>query len=169
MDLLESLRMMAGYNRWMNERLYGMCEGLSDEERKRDRRAFFRSIHGTFNHLLLTDRGWMARFHGKPWPFASLDEELYANFAELRRERGRTDQEIEEFLAGIAPERLDTPFSYENYAGEKFNHPLGPAIVHLFNHQTHHRGQVTTLLYQSGIDPGVTDALVFYREQQAAR
>jgi uncharacterized damage-inducible protein DinB len=55
MDFLESLRMMAGYNRWMNERLYGMCEGLSEEERKRDRRAFFRSIHGTLNHLLLTD------------------------------------------------------------------------------------------------------------------
>ena len=118
MDFLESLRMMAGYNRWMNERLYGMCEGLSEEERKRDRRAFFRSIHGTLNHLLLTDRGWMARFKGKPWPFASLDEELYANFAELRRERGRTDQEIEEFLAGIAPECLDAPFRYDNYARE---------------------------------------------------
>ena len=163
MDLLESLRMMAGYNRWMNERLYGICEGLSDEERKRDRRAFFRSIHGTFNHLLLTDRGWMARFHGKPWPFASLDEELYANFAELRRERGRTDREIEEFLAGIAPERLDTPFSYENYAGEKFNHPLGPAMVHLFNHQTHHRGQVTTMLRQLGRKPIATDLIAYYR------
>ena len=61
----------------------------------------------------------MARFNEKPWSFAALDEELYANCDELRRERGRTDQELEEFLAGIAPERLDTPFSYENYAGEK--------------------------------------------------
>jgi uncharacterized damage-inducible protein DinB len=169
MDLLDSLGIMAGYNRWMNEKLYGICAALSDEERKRDRRAFFRSIHGTFNHLLLTDRGWLARFNGNPWPFPSLDQELYADFDELRRERGKTDRETEEFLAGITPERLDARFSYENYAGEKFNHPLGPAMVHFFNHQTHHRGQVTTLLYQLGINPGVTDALVFYREQQAGR
>ena len=169
MDLLDSLRMMAGYNHWMNERLYVICAGLSDEERKRDRRAFFRSIHGTLNHLLLTDRGWLARFNRKPWPFPALDQELYADFDELRRERGRTDREIEEFLAGIAPERLDAPLGYENYAEEKFTHPLGPAIVHLFNHQTNHRGQLTTLLTQLGIDPGLTDAVVFYREQQTGR
>ncbi|HYT55205.1 MAG TPA: DinB family protein [Verrucomicrobiae bacterium] len=169
MDLLDSLRIMAGYNRWMNEKLYGICAGLSDEERKRDRGAFFRSIHGTFNHLLLTDRGWLTRFNGKPWPFPSLDQELYNDFAELYRERRKTDREIEKFLAGITPESLDAPFSYENYAGEKFNHPLAPAIVHFFNHQTHHRGQVTTLLSQLGIDSGVTDAMVFYREQQTGK
>src|SRR5213079_2984057 len=63
------------------------------------------------------------------------------------------------------PQRLDAPFSYETYAGKKFTHPLSPALVHLFNHQTHHRGQLTTLLSQLGIDPGVTDAMAFYREQ----
>src|SRR5258708_18320374 len=164
MDLLQSLGMMAGYNRWMNEKLYAFCAQLPDEERKRDRKAFFGSIHGTLNHLLLTDRGWLWRFNGTPWTFRSLDQELYNDFEELRRERVKTDCEIEEFLAGITPERLDAPISYQNYAGNKFTNPLGPALVHLFNHQTHHRGQLTTLLSQLGIDPGVTDAMAFYRE-----
>jgi uncharacterized damage-inducible protein DinB len=163
MHLLDSLRMMAGYNRWMNEKLYAACAQLSDDDRKRDRKAFFRSIHGTLNHVLLTDRGWLARFDGKPWPFRSLDEELYGDFDELRRERVKTDREVEEFLAGVSPERLDAPFSYQNYAGQKFAHPLAPALVHLFNHQTHHRGQATTLLSQLGVDLGITDAIVFYR------
>jgi uncharacterized damage-inducible protein DinB len=164
MNLCDSLRMMAGYNHWMNEKLYAVCAQVSDEDRKRDRKAFFRSIHGTLNHLLLTDRGWLGRFNGKPWAFRSLDQELYADFDELRRERTKTDREIEEFVIGITPERLDAPFSYQNYAANKFTHPLSPALVHLFNHQTHHRGQLTTLLSQLGIDPGVTDAMAFYRE-----
>ncbi len=165
MDLRDSLLMMAGYNRWMNEKVYAVCAQMSDEERKRDRKAFFHSIHGTLNHLLLTDRGWLGRFNGKPWAFRSLDQELYANFEELRRERARTDLEIEDFVSAITPQRLDAPFSYETYAGKKFTHPLSPALVHLFNHQTHHRGQLTTLLSQLGLDPGVTDAVVFYRER----
>jgi uncharacterized damage-inducible protein DinB len=165
MDLRDSLLMMAGYNRWMNEKLYAVCAQVPDEERKRDRKAFFRSIHGALNHLLLTDRGWMGRFEGKPWAFGALNQELYADFDELRRERATTDREIEAFVTAMTPQRLDAPFDYQNYAGKRFSHPLGPALVHLFNHQTHHRGQVTTLLSQLGIDVGVTDAIAFYREQ----
>jgi len=167
MDLRDSLRMMAGYNQWMNDKLYAVCAQISEEDRKRDRKAFFRSIHGTLNHLLLTDRGWLGRFNGQPWAFSSLDQELYADFNELRRERTKTDREIKELVSGITPDRLNAPLSYQNYAGNKFSHPLGPALVHLFNHQTHHRGQLTTLLSQLGIDPGVTDAMAFYREQHA--
>jgi uncharacterized damage-inducible protein DinB len=166
MDLLQSLGMMAGYNRWMNEKLYALCAQLPDEERKRDRKAFFRSIHGTLNHLLLTDRGWLGRFNGKPWMFRSLDQELHNNFEELCRERARTDREIGDFVAALSPESLAQDFTYQTYAGITFTHPLGPALVHLFNHQTHHRGQLTTLLHQLGIDPGVTDAMVYYRQHR---
>ncbi len=80
-------QIMARYNVWMNERLYETCATLTDEARKSDVGAFFRSIHGTLNHILLADRSWMARFRGKPATFKSLDEELYGDFAELRRER----------------------------------------------------------------------------------
>jgi uncharacterized damage-inducible protein DinB len=89
----EHARVMARYNRWMNEKLYGVAEKLSDEERKKDRGAFFGSIHRTFNHLLLADRVWLGRFAGVVLPegdfgpggIRSLDQELYADFDELRR------------------------------------------------------------------------------------
>src|SRR5262249_50719318 len=94
----ETLRAMARYNRWMNERLYECCAGLSDAERKADRKAFFGSIHGTLNHLLLGDRLWLGRFLARPYRIGSLADELYADFAELRRERAKTDAEILEWV-----------------------------------------------------------------------
>jgi uncharacterized damage-inducible protein DinB len=162
----ENFRLMASYNRWMNEKLYTLCATLSDEERKRDRRAFFRSIHGTLNHLLLTDRGWLGRFLGRPWTFRSLDQELYDDFEELRRQRAKTDAAIEDFVAELTAEKLAENFSYTTYAGRSYTHALGPALVHLFNHETHHRGQITTLLSQLGIDTGITDVIAYYREMR---
>ncbi len=164
MDRPRTFCMMAGYNRWMNERLYALCGALPDAERKRDRGAFFRSIHGTLNHLLLTDRSWLGRFTGKEFPIRSLDQQLYEDFEELRRERGATDTAIEEFCEGLSEQRLDATIAYGTLAGKRYSHPLEPALVHLFNHQTHHRGQVTTLLSQLGIDPGATDLIAYYRE-----
>jgi uncharacterized damage-inducible protein DinB len=161
---LDSFGLMAGYNRWMNERLYALCGALSDEERKRDRRAFFRSIHGILNHLLLTDRGWLGRFTGEPWTFRSLDQELYPDFDELRSERATTDGAIEDYVARLTPEQLSAEIFYKTYAGKTYSHPLRPALVHMFNHETHHRGQLTTLLSQLGIDPGGTDLIAYYRE-----
>ena len=163
----EYCQLMARYNRWMNEKLYALCAQIPDEERKRDRKAFFGSLHGTLNHLLLGDRGWLGRFNGEPWPFQSHGQELYADFAELRRERVKTDVDLDAFVAALTPQRIDAPFTYRNVAGEEFSHPLGPALVHLFNHQTHHRGQVSTLLSQLGIDPGVTDVIAYYRQQSS--
>lgn len=165
MNSSDGFRLMAGYNRSMNEKLYALCETLSDEERKRNRGAFFRSIHGTLNHLLLTDRAWLGRFTGRPLSFRSLDQELYADFDELRRERAKTDAAIAAFVAGLTAEKLAEDFSYTTYAGKSYTHALGPALVHLFNHETHHRGQITTLLSQLGIDPGVTDVIAYYRER----
>lgn len=164
MNSSDSFRLMAGYNRWMNEKLYALCATLSDEERKRDRRAFFRSIHGTLNHLLLTDRAWLGRFTGRPLSFRSLDQELYADFDELERGRASTDAAIEEFCRDLTDEPLNADIVYATTAGKGYRHPLAPALVHLFNHEAHHRGQITTLLSQLGIDPGVTDVIDYYRE-----
>ena len=110
-------RALARYNRWMNEKLYAVASKLTDEERKRDREAFFRSIHGTFNHLLLADRVWMGRLtgvtlHGDwmgPGGIRSLDQELYADFDELHRERAKMDAEIEEWVAVLTAEKLAAP------------------------------------------------------------
>ncbi len=173
--LSDQYRVLARYNTWMNERLYGLAATLPDAERKRDLGAFFKSIHGTLNHVLLGDRAWMRRFtgdaerftsrdgHGEAIAVASLATELYADFEVLRRERAATDRDIEGWADGLDDATLAAPLAYKNSSGAAFEHPLWFAVGHLFNHQTHHRGQVTTLLMQLGHDPGVTDLAVFQR------
>ncbi len=168
----EYCRALARYNRWMNDKVYAAASKLTDGERKLDRGAFFRSIHGTCNHLLLADRVWMGRFtgvslHGDwlgPGGIRSLDQELYADFDELRRERVKTDGEIEGWVATLTAARLEAPLRYER-KGLIYDHPLWWSVGHLFNHQTHHRGQVTTLLLQAGQDPGVTDLIAMLRQE----
>ena len=161
------------YNRWMNDKLYARAATLSDEARKRDCGAFFKSIHGTFNHLLATDRLWLARFNGVTLPdgfmgpgIRSLDQELYADFEELRRERAVTDDELSTWVSQLTRERLAAPMVFMR-RGVKLETPLWGLVAHVFNHQTHHRGQITTLLTQQGHDPGVTDLFAMLREEAA--
>lgn len=153
-------QMMASYNRWMNERLYALCAGLSDAERKRDVGAFFRSIHGTLNHLLLGDRIWLGRFQARPFAVDSLDQELYSDFAELRAARDTTDREIAAWAESLTAEQLGDPLTYGSVTNPpRRTYPMWVTVVHFFNHQTHHRGQLTALLSQLGLDPGVTDLI----------
>jgi uncharacterized damage-inducible protein DinB len=159
--LLAHYREMARYNRWMNEKLYALAGDLSDEERKRPMGAFFGSLHGTFNHLILADRLWLARFGAGQRPAAkSLADEMFADFDELRRERAKTDAAIEDYTRALTTEQLGATLAYQTSKGAPMSHALWIALSHLFNHQTHHRGQATTLFMQLGRDPGVTDALV---------
>lgn len=170
----EWLGASARYNRWMNDKLYGLAATLSDEARKRDRGAFFKSIHGTFNHLLLADRVWLARFEGLTLPdglmgpqgIRSLDQELYVEFEDLRRERSLTDDQLAAWVSGLTHERLAAPLVYTR-RGQEQKSPLWWAVAHVFNHQTHHRGQITTLLTQHGCDPGATDLFAMLREEAA--
>lgn len=102
----QQARDMASYNQWMNQRLFSVCAEIPDSQRRRDRGAFFKSIHGTLNHLLLADRIWLGRFFGNPHRARSLDEELYHDFDELRRERERTDGDIVRWAATVTEEIL---------------------------------------------------------------
>ena len=150
----QQVQLMSAYNRAMNLQLYAVCAELSDSERRRDRQAFFRSIHGTLNHLLLADRLWLGSFIGKPVSFGALDEELYASFDELRRERAVTDANICDWAAELSGADLNAPFM----SGDReMGFPLWVVVSHFFNHQTHHRGQVTALLSQQGLDYGTID------------
>ncbi len=166
----EYARVLARYNRWMNDKLYAVAEKLTDAERKQDRGAFFGSIHRTLNHILLGDRVWLGRLTGAaledgelgPGGIRSLDQELYADFGELRRERTKTDGEIAAFVATLSDEKLSANLRYLR-RGVVNEFPLWHAVAQLFNHQTHHRGQVTTLLMQAGHDPGVTDLVAMLR------
>jgi uncharacterized damage-inducible protein DinB len=154
-------QMLARYNQWMNERLYAVCASLDDSIRREDRRAPFRSVHGTLNHLLLADRIWLGRFLDQPFAFQSLDQELYHDFLELQHARRETDDQITAWASTLTEARLAAPFSFTTRANpQPWTLPLWVAVAHFFNHQTHHRGQLTTLLEQLGCDFGVTDLLL---------
>lgn len=162
-----SARTLAQYNRWINERLYELCSRLSDEERKRDVGAFFKSIHGTLNHLLLGDRVWLGRFLGEPFAVTSLAQELYSDFTQLRTERSKTDAKIVDWAGTLTEANLAGELSYISVINPRpCRYPLWFAVGHFFNHQTHHRGQLTTLLSQCGVDPGITD-LIWLPELQS--
>ena len=151
---------MARYNAWMNERLYELSARLSDGERKEDVGAFFKSIHGTLNHLLLGDRVWLGRFTGQPFAVNSLAQELYADFSELRAQRAATDEAISNWVSSLKQEDLNGTLTFVTIVNPtRRQYPMGFVVAHFFNHQAHHRGQLTTLLSQRGIDPGVTDLL----------
>jgi uncharacterized damage-inducible protein DinB len=169
----EWLAASARYNRWMNDKLYTLLVTLSDEARKRDCGAFFKSIHGTLNHILLADRVWLARFKGVTAPdgfmgpgIRSLDQELYADFDELRRERATTDDELSAWVSGLTSELLAAPLVFTR-RGQRLESPLWWTVAHVFNHQTHHRGQITTLLTQQGCDPGSTDLFAMLLSEPA--
>jgi uncharacterized damage-inducible protein DinB len=153
------IRLMTRYSRWMNDNIYAACLRLPDTERKRDAGAFFKSIHGTLNHLALTDNIWLGRFRSEPFAFNTLADELHADFDALNAARQRTDAELEAVLLGMDDARLRERITYRTASPphSERTYPVGFIAVHVFNHQTHHRGQVTTLLKQAGVDPGVTD------------
>lgn len=159
--MLQQYRVMAAYNRQVNRQFYAACASLTEAELKQDRRVFFTSIHGTLNHLLLVDRLWLGGFTDEPVAFGSLDEELYADFDELRAERERTDDDIVTWADTLTPAKLEAPMN------NRLTFPMWLAVTHFFNHQTHHRGQVSALLGQCGLDYGVTD--IPWVEGMAAR
>ncbi len=179
MSLVAHYDAMARYNAWMNRKLYAAAASLDDEARRRDVGAFFRSIHGTLNHLVLTDRAWLVRFTNDPSLFRSLDgttpaftgrldQEIYDDFATLRREREKTDADVVAWVATLAEDALAAPIRYHSVAyARDYEHPLWWAVSHFFNHQTHHRGQASAILVQLGCDAGTTDLVDMLRHAPA--
>jgi uncharacterized damage-inducible protein DinB len=151
-------QLMARYNRWMNERLYALLAQMSDDDRRRDRGAFFGSIHGTLNHLLWGDRVWLGRFIDEPCTVPAFGADMYADFADLQREREITDRKMLHWAGNVTAAWLESTLAYTGRADNRRREmPMAVAAVQLFNHGTHHRGQLTTLIKQAGRDPGVTD------------
>lgn len=163
--MLSLFRELAHYNAWMNKNLYAHLGDVPDERRKQDVGLFFNSIHGTLNHLLLVDRLWLARLRGESFPIESLDQELYGDFAQLRLQRKKTDRKLAEYVEGLADADLETTVTYTSASsGEQRSFPTHTVLAHLFNHQTHHRGQITAAMSQFGVDYGVTD-LIFMPDE----
>ena len=157
---LAYVQRMARYNRWQNENLYGVADRLSDAERRRERGAFFGSIHQTLSHLLWGDRIWMSRFAGLPAPPGGIPQSvsLFPDWEVLRRERDATDASIIGWADGLEPRALGGDLTWHsNAVNRDITKPTWVLVTHFFNHQTHHRGQVHCMLTQVGGKPHDTD------------
>jgi uncharacterized damage-inducible protein DinB len=150
---------MAAYNTWMNGKVYDAAARLPMEEIARDRGAFFKSILGTLNHLLYADLVWIGRFKdGRPRIGDPSVLMLHDDFGDLRQARSALDREIEDWAATVDEVWLALPFTFATLKGDaQFTFPAFILLMQLFNHQIHHRGQITTLLTQAGEDVGMTD------------
>lgn len=151
--LAEHFQLMARYNSFANQRLYSACASLADEEYRRIRSGSFQSIHRTLNHLLVADRIWLGRWTGVDSGITKLDAELYDNLPDLQAARIAEDERLQQFCASLDDERLGAIFSYRNTAGKPYEDKLAHLIAHLFNHQTHHRGQIHVMLSDAGAAP----------------
>ena len=158
---------MAAYNAEMDRRLYAAAARLSDAERRADRGAFFGSIHGTLNHLLWADRMWMSRFAGWDRPAVPLagSHGLIETFETLQSARVEADAALLGWAADVKRAWLDGRLTWFSGAtGREVSRPVATLVVHLFNHQTHHRGQVHAMLTAAGQQTGDTDLFIVVQE-----
>lgn len=172
MSLQHNFSLLSRYNQWMNNKLYQLAATLSQDELLEHRGAFFGSVAGILNHLLVADLIWLNRFRQLPIQPQSLlplqqlplptalDQLLYQDFTQLYQARQQVDGLILAFVAELDEPQLQQLLSYKNMKGELMQKKLASVLQHVFNHQTHHRGQLTTLFSQMGLDVGVTDLLM---------
>ena len=169
-------QLLAAYNAWMNEKVYAAAAQLTPEALKQDRKAFFGSILGTLNHLAVGDTLWLKRFRahsptattlapldGVPMP-DRLDQILFDDLASLADYRKLLDGCISAWIQTLTVADLASVVQYRNTKGIENRRSVEALLLHFFNHQTHHRGQVTDLLYQAGVDVGVTDLMALIPE-----
>ncbi len=139
--------MFARYNDWANRLVYAAAAALSDADYRADRGAFFGSVHGTLNHLLVGDRIWLHRFTGAGEAYRRLDLILFEDLAALRSMREAEDARIVAWVDTLDAAALAGSFSYRTIVNPTdVTQQLAPALAHFFNHQTHHRGQVHGML-----------------------
>lgn len=172
MNTLESLQLLARYNQWMNERLYAAAATLPEQAVAQPRGAFFGSLLGTLNHLVVADTIWLQRFAEHPAQYpalraiaaapspAALDAVQAATLAALSTQRQTLDATIASWMTQVSAADLDIALRYRNTRGDAHCRRFGDVMLHFFNHQTHHRGQASALLNQAGAEVGVTDLLM---------
>jgi len=159
--------MMARYNAWANARLYAAARSLPDAAYRKNVGAFFGSLHGTLNHLLVTDRIWMRRLTGTGEHPDRLDAILYDDLAPLEQARRQEDERILRYVERLREEDLEREVGYATTKGVAQRSRLGEILAHLFNHQTHHRGQAHAILTVLGIqEPQPLDLMAMLREKR---
>lgn len=177
MTLRSHIVLMARYNQWMNAKVYEAAGRLSQEELTANRKAFFGSLLGTLNHIVVGDTIWLKRFATHPAKHralepirsmaapTSLDQILFSDLASLHKHRERLDNIIKEWAESLKDADLEHTLQYTNMKGVVGRRNFASLVFHFFNHQTHHRGQATTLLSQAGQDVGVTDLLMLVTDE----
>lgn len=169
-DMKDRYTSFAGYNEWANRRVFEAAAGMSDAQYRVDAGAFFKSMHGTLNHLLATDRIWMKRFTGSGEAPDRLDAILHDDFLALRMAREAEDRRIVDWIGGLDQAALDGVIRYRRVSSpDAFEQPLRPALDHWFNHQTHHRGQAHMILTRLGRTAPELDLLYYQRLVESGR
>lgn len=164
----EHFVLMARYNSWANTRLYRMASELTDEQYRRDVNAYFKNLHGTLNHILVADRIWLARMTQSGAAPTRLDAILFDRLVDLTEARRAEDARLETFVQALTDAQLAAPLEYRG-GGAAQRQRLSELLAHVFNHQTHHRGQAHGILTAVGVkEPESLDLLRMLRERPAA-
>ncbi len=160
----EQFLTLAAYNSWANGRLYASAAALTPDQFREDRGVFFRSLCGTLNHLLCADRIWLRRMAGTGEAPDRLDAILFEAFAPLREAREAADARLESYVAGLSEADLAGTIRYSPITQPGvIEGRLGPTLLHVFNHQTHHRGQAHAVLTGFGLEGPSLDLVAFQR------
>lgn len=155
----QHLTLMSSYHQWVYKTLFDALEAVDDEAYYAESGLFFGSIHGTLNHLLLAELVWFHRLHGRTMEITGLDQELYTERQALQEALLEQAQAWSELLASLPPEQLGATFSYTNTRGEPLSGVRWKILTHIFNHGTHHRGQITAAMTHLGLPGPALDLL----------
>ena len=158
--------MMASYNAWANARLFRMAGALADELYRKEVGAFFKSLNGTLNHILVADRIWMRRLTGSGDHPDKLNAIVFDDLSSLHAARVELDNRIVGFVQGLAEPAFEEVLEYRMLNGAPQRQRRREILAHLFNHQTHHRGQAHAILTVLGVaEPESLDLLIMQRER----
>ena len=157
MTAITNFQLLANFNTWTNTKIFSSCKELDDTEYKKDRKAFFSSIHGTLNHLLVVDRAYIARIEEKKHGLKNLDQISYENLFHLEEARIKEDKHLVNLVNNLSKDNIHREITYKGFDASKQNYTINLILITLFNHQTHHRGQIHNMLSQAGIKPPQID------------
>ena len=157
MTIIKNFQLLANFNAWANMKIFVSCKKLDEREYKKDRKAFFTSIHGTLNHLLVIDKVYISRIEGKNHGMKKMNQILYEHIGRLEEARIKEDKRLIDLVNNLSEENIHKEITYESFESGDITYTINFILTTLFNHQTHHRGQVHNMLSQAGIIPPQID------------
>ena len=157
MTAITNFQLLANFNTWANTKIFSSCKELDDTEYKKDRGAFFSSIHGTLNHLLVVDRAFISRIEEKVHSLKSLNQILFESLLQLEEARIKEDKRLVDLVNSLSEESIHKEITYKGFETGNTTYTINMILITLFNHQTHHRGQIHNMLSQADIKPPQID------------